>query len=203
MEKINVKPYAAMGAIHCGIDCVRGLQAKYPEELKDLGKIRKITMEMGEATYAHGGWDAKRPLQSIGTQMSSKYVAACQLLDGQVLPPQFSEKNLDRDAIWSLVDKIECVHNIGFDEEKASFRQRVTFNFEDSQASVSETREEPRGLSPPLSNEETMAKWRQMTAGLIDAGRQEEIKKTVLSLDKVDDIASLATLLAGRTGNAE
>ena len=177
-----------MAATHCPIDCVSALQEAHPDDLADLHNISKITMEMAEAALAHGGWDAKRPLQAIGAQMSDKFCAACQLIDRQVLPPQFSSENLNRDTIWELVGKTFCVHNPQFDEEKAVYRTRVTIEFDDGRAAISATKEAARGVAPPLSNEEILAKWRRMTEGLIDTERRARTEEMVLGLDRVLDI---------------
>jgi aconitate decarboxylase len=102
---VRVKPYAVMAGTHPTVDCVRKLQEEHPEQMKDLGAITSIKLEMGEAAFHHGGWKAERPLTSTGAQMSNAYVAATQLVDGQVLPTQFRHNKLETDNVWSLVDK--------------------------------------------------------------------------------------------------
>jgi len=201
LEKIVVKVYASMGATHAAIDCVRALQEKHPDLMKDVGDMSKIKIEMAESSYKHGGWKGERPLAPIGAQMNTAYVAACQIVDGQVLPAQFSKKNLDRDAIWSLVDKTECVHNPEMDHGPV-YQQRATVEFRSGRPSISELIEAPRGAGVPTSNEDVLAKRRHMTQGVIDVERRDKIEKMILNLEDVDDITSLVSLLAGKTANA-
>jgi aconitate decarboxylase len=67
---VGVKPYAAMVGTYPTVDCVEKLQEEYPEQMKDLGAITSIELEMGEAAFHHGGWKAERPLTSTGAQMA-------------------------------------------------------------------------------------------------------------------------------------
>ncbi|CBF73564.1 hypothetical protein AN7940.2 [Aspergillus nidulans FGSC A4] len=60
-----------------------GIKNEYPDKMKDLSKIKKITFEMSESAYKHGGWPAQRPLTVTGAQMSCAYAAPVQLIDGQ------------------------------------------------------------------------------------------------------------------------
>jgi 2-methylcitrate dehydratase PrpD len=43
--------------------------------------------------------------------MSNSYVAATQMVDGQVLAAQFRYDKFERDLVWDLVDKITCIHS--------------------------------------------------------------------------------------------
>src|ERR1700739_3170156 len=95
---IKVKLYAAMGGLHGAIDAARQLrQSVVPED------ISKIDITVGETIYKHGWWKPDRPLTPIGAQMNIGYATAAALLDGNVLPEQFTPARLDYDAIWSVI----------------------------------------------------------------------------------------------------
>lgn len=196
---IRVKPYAAMAGTHGTIDCVALLQEKYPKEMQDFDAIKKITIEMPLAIFKHGGWEAKRPLTTTGAQMSNAYVAAVQLVDKHVLAAQFRHELLDRDEIWTLVEKVECIQNDKL--ELGKWSQKATVELKDGRKLVEEIKA-PKGVDPPCSNEDIVNKWRLLADSVIDAKRRDEIEKVVLGLDKVDDIAVLIDLLAGITANA-
>ncbi|GAE00238.1 conserved hypothetical protein [Paecilomyces variotii No. 5] len=194
-EGIRVKPHASMAGTHCTIDTIAGLQKDHPEELKDLSEIINITIEMSEAAFKHGGWTATRPLTATGAQMSCAYVAAVQLLDGQVLPQQFHRDLLNRDSIWRLVENTRCYYTPELGEK---YEQRVTITFNNG-SSISKTMDAPRGVEPPLTNDEILEKFRTFTRGLIDNKRQEAIENLVLGLEDVNDVSSLDEVLAGLT----
>src|ERR1700719_3147297 len=64
-ERIAVKAYACMGLLHAAIDAALELRPKV-----DVSQIQRIDIDMGEAPYAHGGWEDERPLQVVGAQMN-------------------------------------------------------------------------------------------------------------------------------------
>ncbi|KIW12128.1 hypothetical protein PV08_09403 [Exophiala spinifera] len=200
---VNVKAYAAMAGTHCTIDCMRELQNKYPSQMKDLTRIEHIIIEMGEASYHHGGWQANRPLAAIGAQMNNAYVGATQLVDGVVLPPQFADDMLDRNEVWDLVAKTECRESHDF---KQKFAQRVTITFVEDEAGQGQEHlvvelPGPKGVVPELSNQEIVEKWRALAATVIDNARREKIEDLVLNLESCSDINNLIELLAPLTRN--
>ena len=206
IDQIVVKPYASMAATHGTIDCIIALQKKYSVEISDLKKIRRITVEMSGPAFKKGGWVPKRPLTVTGAQMSCIYAATMQLLDGQVQPAQFAPSQLERDEVWTLISKIQCVHNADFDENAvAAWQQRIHLELEVNECREGKTLTElipaPRGNIVPLSNDEILAKWRHTTQGVIDAERQAAIETIVLRLEEVDNMAQLAQLLFDRTAN--
>lgn len=199
---IIVKPYASMAATHATVDCITELQRKHPEELKDFANIRGITVEMSEPAFRKGGWLAKRPLTCTGAQMSAAYAAAVQLIDGQVLPTQFGQPQMDRDEVWDLVNKIQCVHNPEFSVDKIkAWHQRVIVDLANDRPALQQLVLAPKGINPPLSNEEVLSKWRKITEGVIKEDRRQKIEDLVLGIEDLIDVAELVELLVGRTEN--
>ncbi|KAL3429634.1 hypothetical protein BDV09DRAFT_180068 [Aspergillus tetrazonus] len=197
LGNIRVKPYAAMAGTHSSIDAMAALQKKYPDKMKDLSKIKKITFEMSESAYKHGGWPAQRPLTATGAQMSCAYAAAVQLIDGQVLTEQFQDSLLNRDELWELIGKIECRQA---EESGNVMSQRATVKFNDG-TEVSKFVAAAKGVDPPLSNREIVDKFRTFTKALIPEERQRKIEETVLGLEGMEDISELENLLAGLTSS--
>lgn len=192
LESIRVKPHASMAGTHCTIDTVEALQKRYPAKLSDFINILCIKIEMSEPAFKHGGWKAHRPLTATGAQMSCAYAAAVQIVDAQVTPKEFHRDMIDRDSIWALVDKTECVHS---PELGGKFEQRITITFADGEI-ISETMQAPKGVNPALSNQEILQKFRKYTTGLIDGKTQETIEKLVLDMENLKDISVLQDLLA-------
>src|SRR6202140_4586559 len=92
-DRIAVKAYAAMGLLHAAIDAALQLR----EDKVRANQIERVDIDMPEAAYGHGGWQAVRPLQPIGAQMNVAYAVAVALLDGDVLIDQFAEKRINSD----------------------------------------------------------------------------------------------------------
>src|SRR6476660_10226760 len=126
-DRIAVKAYAAMGLLHAAIDAALQLRS---EDKVPAGRIERIDIDMPEAAYGHGGWQAVRPLEAIGAQMNVAYAVAVALLDGEVLIDQFSRARIDGDDVWNLIDRTKTHHEKAYDElpvnERLTTRVRVT-----------------------------------------------------------------------------
>ncbi|KUJ11500.1 putative immune-responsive protein [Mollisia scopiformis] len=195
-ENVKLKPYSAMAATHPTIDCIRNLQEQDKEKMQDLDNIESITLEMGDVSYSHGGFEVQRPLTSVGAQMSCMYVAVTQMVDKEVMPQQFRQDMLDRDVTWGLVEKMKCKLN----KEWKGFEQQAELKFKDGttiQAHVVST----RGVDPELSNGEIVEKYRGLMKGVIDDETRDEIERLCLGLDGCDDMMKLCELLGGVTKN--
>src|SRR5271154_14615 len=126
-DRIAVKAYAAMGLLHAAIDAALQLRS---EDKVQADQIERIDIDMPEAAYGHGGWKAVRPLQPIGAQMNVAYAVAVALLDGEVLIDQFSEKRINSDDVWNLIDRTETRHEKAYDQlpvdDRLTTRVRLT-----------------------------------------------------------------------------
>ena len=195
--KVRVKPYAAMAATHGVVDCVRKLQEEHGDEMRDLEGIENVRMTMGEVAFHHGGFEISRPITTVGSQMSSNYVAATQMVDKEVMPRQFRHDMLERDEVWTLVRKIRCVEN----KEKAhKWKTVIEVKWKDGREARVEVHA-ARGVNPELSNEEIVDKFRAITRDVIDDERREQIEKACAGIEELDDVMALGALLAGNTKN--
>lgn len=127
--------------------------------------------------------------------MSCAYVACTQLIDHQVLPPQFRLENLDRDNVWALVKKTKCVL-----DDNTLWGQKLEIKFADGKSIKVEV-QGARGDQPELSNEEIVEKWRGLMKGTIGDGRRDQIEEEVLGLGELKEFAVLGKLLDGLTEN--
>src|ERR1700751_4411715 len=103
----------------------------------------------------------ERPLTPIGAQMNIGYATAAALLDGNVLPEQFTAARLDADDVWALI----AATTVHLDESLADadiperFRTDVAVTTRDG--AVHRTRVvQPHGApADPVTNEELVAKF--------------------------------------------
>jgi aconitate decarboxylase len=193
-DRIAVKAYAAMGLLHAAIDAALQLRS---EDKAPADQIERIDIDMPEAAYGHGGWQAVRPLEPIGAQMNVAYAVAVALLDGEVLIDQFSNKRINSDDVWSLIDRTRTHHEKAYDQlpvdERLTTRVRLTLKDGSTRDKVVT---HPRGAGDrALTNADIVDKYRSLTRSVIPADRQTAIEKTVLNLDALDDISELTALL--------
>jgi VCBS repeat-containing protein len=193
-QRIAVKPYAAMGLLHAAIDAALKLRATGKVV---IDQIERIDIDMPEAAYSHGGWQATRPLMTIGAQMNVAYAVAVALLDGSVLIDQFSDRRINSDDVWRLITRTHTHHEKSYDALPASQRltTRVLITFHDG-TTHQQVVTHPRGTGDhQLTNAQIVDKYRRLTHKVIGRRRQESIQRTVLGLETVDDIAILTGML--------
>ncbi|KAH7181192.1 hypothetical protein DER46DRAFT_631740 [Fusarium sp. MPI-SDFR-AT-0072] len=195
---IMIKPYAAMAGTHPSIDCIRHLQEQNPDRMKRFDGIKKIDILLGEAAFHHGGWRAVKPLTATGAQMSNSFTAATQIVHGQGLMPQFTPDMLVDEDVWRLVDLTECKLHITDGDSIGC--QEVRIRFEDGTV-LHHSVLSVFGVEPPLSNDNIVAKWRQLTKGIVENEVVEKIEEIVLSLEEQDDFVTLFELIRQTSKN--
>ena len=193
-DRIAVKAYAAMGLLHAAIDAALQLRSK---DKVPAGQTERIDIDMPEAAYGHGGWQAVRPLEPIGAQMNVAYAVAVALLDGEVLIDQFSQARINRDDVWNLIDRTNTHHEKAYDQlpvdQRLTTRVRLTLKDGSTRDKVVA---HPRGTGDRrFTNADIVDKYRSLTHSVISADRQSAIEKAVLHLDALDDISELTALL--------
>ena len=193
-DRIAVKAYAAMGLLHAAIDAALQLRSK---DKVPAGQTERIDIDMPEAAYGHGGWQAVRPLEPIGAQMNVAYAVAVALLDGEVLIDQFSQARINRDDVWNLIDRTNTHHEKAYDQlpvdQRLTTRVRLTLKDGSTRDKVVA---HPRGTGDRrFTNADIVDKYRSLTHSVIPANRQTAIEKAVLNLDALNDISELTTLL--------
>src|SRR6201998_3513393 len=181
-----------MGLLHARIDAALQLRLEVRAE-----QIERIDIDMPEAAYGQGGGKAVRPLEPIGAQINIAYAVAVALLDGAVLIEQFSQKRINSDDVWNLIDRTHTHHEIAFDQLPVDDREttRVRLTLKDG-STRDKTVAHPRGTGDRvLTNADIVDKYRSLTRSVISADRQSAIEKTVLAVDSLDDISELTELL--------
>ena len=196
---IMVKSYAAMGGLHGAIEAARDLRSSVAPD-----DISKIDITVGETIYKHGWWQPERPLTAIGAQMNIGYATAAALLDGNVLPEQFTPARLDADDIWSLI----AATTVHLDESLAKaditekFRTEVAVTTRDGTVHRARVVQPHGAPADPVTNEELVAKFHALADRVTNRGRAEAIERAVVGLEALDDTDALIDLLADPVAGA-
>ncbi len=199
VERIAIKPYAAMGALHAPLDAIFAIRARRP---LDPAAIASVDILMSHAGYHHGWWEAERPLTPIGAQMHVGYALAAAIVDGAAMVRQFTPKRIDADDLWALIPKIRAHHEPAYDESKMTRgAAKVVVRFTDGS---SETEEVPlaRTIAAPLPRANVIEKFHVLTNGLMERSRAERIVSMVMNIEGLGDVSELQAELAGDVGGA-
>jgi 2-methylcitrate dehydratase PrpD len=194
-ELIMIKSYAAQGGLHGPIQAALELRAEYGI---DPSSIARVDVTVGDAIYKHGWWKPERPLTPTGAQMNIGYAVAVALLDGQVLPPQFTPGRLDADDVWTLIERTDVHHDNGIDAgpEQERFTTALCITLNDGTRLQRRLAQPHGGPADPVSNAEIVDKFRQLTTPCLTPGRLDAVQNAVLGLDDADDLDHLIDLLA-------
>ncbi|OBH16371.1 MmgE/PrpD family protein [Mycobacterium sp. E3247] len=196
---IMVKSYAAMGGLHAAIDAARRMRKSIAPQ-----DISKIDITVGETIYKHGWWRPQRPLTPVGAQMNIGYATAAALLDGNVLPEQFTPARLDSDDIWSLIAATsvhldESLTHAGITEK---FRTDVAVTTHDGTVHRARVALPHGAPNDPVTNDELVRKFHSLADRVTRRARAEAIERAVLNLDDLDDVEQLTDLLAAPVAGA-
>jgi len=194
--RIAVKPeYSAMAGTHSAIEGAIRLR-QMPGFRTD--RVRSIRIGVVEAMLHHGGFRLERPAAPIGAQMSHCYVVAVTLLDGSPSVPQFSPERINRDDVWSLLERIEVYRDPEIETrgEEGRWGTRLTVTFTDGRTEEVEVRYPKGGARSPLSNEEILRKYDRLTSLVMDIKDAERLKALILDLENCNDVSELSHLLS-------
>jgi 2-methylcitrate dehydratase PrpD len=196
---IMVKSYAAMGGLHGAIDAARRLRGSIAPQ-----DISKIDITAGETIYKHGWWRPQRPLTPIGAQMNIGYATAAALLDGNVLPEQFTPGRLDSDDIWSLIaaTTVHLEESLTHADITEKFRTDVAVTTRDGAVHRARVAQPHGAPTDPVTNDELVAKFHALADRVTSPGRAEAIERAVVNIDDLDDVNRLADLLAAPVAGA-
>lgn len=199
LTRICIKPYSCMGGLHTSVDAMR--------ELRDRGieaaDIEKIRIGLPKAMHSHGGWRAERPLVSIGAQMNVAYAVAVTALEGTAFVPQFAPEVLDSDRVWALIEKTETYHEPRFDElgEEGRWSTTLSVTTIDGNTHTVERRHPLGSPSNPLSTQDVVHKFRELTKLVLTEGEQEAVVDAVMGLREAADTRELIAALSVEAGD--
>jgi 2-methylcitrate dehydratase PrpD len=103
LDTTSIKPYSCCGSTHAYVDAALELRRRLgspwnPQRRVKIGTSKVVDVQCG-FDYA--------PSSALNAQMSLRYVVAAALMDGQALPPQFSDARIAEPALTALAARLE------------------------------------------------------------------------------------------------
>jgi 2-methylcitrate dehydratase PrpD len=111
LEATSIKPYCCCGSTHSYVDAALQLREKLgtPWDVK-----RKVRVGVANVVNVQCGFDYQ-PSSALNAQMSLRYVVAATLVEGQALPPQFTDEKMGDPRLVELAQSIELVPDAKLD----------------------------------------------------------------------------------------
>jgi 2-methylcitrate dehydratase PrpD len=189
---VGFKIHAACASAHTIID---GLDVLMQRGLT-ADNLELLTIHMTGKAARNVGWQYQ-PGGVVAAQMNGYYAAASKLLDGQVSAAQYADRKLADPATLAMIERMRIVHDPALDAGGTAKRHasRIEATLSNGET-LSVFTEQRRGSSHlPLTQDEVIGKFRNLTASVLDAAAIEELLALVLSIDTQPDMTQLSRLL--------
>jgi 2-methylcitrate dehydratase len=191
----TIKKYNAVihsqSAIHCMIELVR--QHKF-----DPSKVVSIEAEVTRITYDFTGGGLYGIDKEIRTKEqadhSLPYLLAVAMLDGDVMPAQFTPERIVRSDVQTLLKAVSAKPNLEYTMQyPRRMPAKITVRLKDGTTFEHEVQGFPGLPSQPFTWEDSVEKFDRLVAGRADNTLCQEIKEAVRMLDgiQVKDLMKL------------
>jgi 2-methylcitrate dehydratase len=199
----TIKKYNAMihtqSAVHCMVELVRQNRADLSvAEGFNPGQVASIAAEVTQMTYdfAGGGLYGVDKEVRIKEQADHNlsYLLAVALLDGNVMPAQFTPERINRSDVQALLKKVSAKPNQAYTEQyPRRMPAKITVRLQDGTIFEHEVEDYPGLPCHPFTWEDSVKKFDQLVTGRIDDYLSEDIKDAVRSLEsiRVTDLTKL------------
>ena len=193
---VRLKYYACVGTNHTPLDLLRELRAERGFGADD---VQKLVVHGPQTLVEHSGWTYAPGGGFTAAQMNLGYCLAVELLEGDCFVDQFSTDRLDDPARLALAARVAVVHDPAITARGPKYRQmaRLEVHLKDG-TRLERMREIGRHKVEFGSDAEVIGKFETLASRALPAGQVVELRDAVLGLEKLDDTAKLAALLAVR-----
>jgi 2-methylcitrate dehydratase len=199
----TIKKYNAMihtqSAVHCMVELVRQNRAALSiADGFNPSQVASIAAEVPQMTYDFSGGG----LYGVDKEVRIKeqadhnlgYLLAVALLDGNVMPAQFTPERINRSDVQALLKKVLAKPNQAYTEQyPRRMPAKITVRLQDGTIFEHEVQDYPGLPCHPFTWEDSVEKFDQLVTGRIDDYLSEDIKDAVRSLEniRVKDLTKL------------
>jgi len=111
LDETSIKPYSCCGSTHSYVDAAYELRRRLGTP---WNAQRRVRVGLAKVVDVQCGFDYV-PGSALNAQMSLRYVVAAALVDGQALPPQFTDDRIADPRLVELAESIELVPDAKLD----------------------------------------------------------------------------------------
>ncbi len=183
----SIKKYNSMihtqSAVHCMVELATRNKV-------DPGKVVSIEAEVFQLAYDFAGGGLYGIDRVIRTKEqadhSLPYLLAVALLDGDVMPAQFTPDRIAKPDVQALLKKVSVRLNHEYTEEyPGKMPAKITVRFQDGKVLEHEVQDYPGLASRPFTWEESVEKFDRLVSDRVEAGLSHEIKDAVRSVEDI------------------
>ena len=197
-DAVGYKKYPCCGAMHGALDIFCEIIKRFdikPEEVKELNVVLNMLAELSL-------WKNRTIENHVDAQFSTAYVfavAAHQIELGHKWQAEETVKSPEIAAFMKKINVFTPASN-QYDEKKAVVEVIVQDN--NTREGKRYTERDVRHVSGVMNDKELCAKFETNAEGILSPQKIEDALRTILSLEKVDDIARLMGLFSVHKNHA-
>ena len=195
--RIDVKRHASLGTNFASIDAI---EAMMQEKGLKAADVEAITVHATQATVSHGHWHYV-PTGLTSAQMNLGFSMAMQLIEGQAFVDQMVDANIARPDLVELANRVNAVRDVAREQMPPQYHRgaRVEVGLKNGEKLEKTVDFFIGSHHRPLTQDQVVAKFRNLTARTLPADSMARIEDTVFNLERAQEVATLSKILRGET----
>lgn len=183
VARCYIKPHACCRHLHPGLDAVMAVAREEGLAAADIAGVDVGTYAIA-AGHAHGGWE-----DMAAAQMNYRFCMALAMAGGRVGIAEFDPAHLRDPSLADLAERVSVTVDDGCEADYPRLRSARVSVRTTSGARHERYVDEPLGSARhPLADDALDAKFAELAAPVIGAGKAAALKAAVRGLDTLADV---------------
>ena len=189
---IGWKMYACCGHTHQAIEAALSLRKEYSIRPEDIDFVEVLTYEVSGLDWGTCG----KPQNAVEGQFNFPYVVATALIEGEVFLDQFSQKNLDRDDINDLAERVIVrIDEQSTKEYPSVWSSEVIIHLRNGSILDRRSIGAKGDKDHPLNFNEAQNKFNAITSNHLSETQREQLGSFIAHLENAVDLRKMYELL--------
>jgi 2-methylcitrate dehydratase PrpD len=189
---IEIKKYPCCGSTHLALDATSRILGRESVEPLDVDRIEVLVDFDPPRSLIH-----ERPKTALQGKFSMQYCLAAALLDRKIGLGTFTDQQVLRPEVQSLIPRVTMRRVPGYEGQKSwtEAYNQVELHLKDGRVLTERADRIPEGALRGVTMDEIEAKFRDCASAVLTSGATEELVDSLGRLEEVEDIRHPAGLL--------
>ena len=197
VTRTGVKPHACCRYNQGPIDCLLEIGKSNDFQAMDIEEVKIGVLSQGMRLVAEPVEAKRNPKSVVDMQFSMPFAAAVALSYGSASLNEYAIGIPDRPEVRHIMDRVQCVTDPKLDAQTPKlFPAWAEVRTSDGRTMRSELTYPKGDPENPVTWDEMRTKFNLLSASVISSQRQKEIISAIDSLEQMDDVRQLASLLS-------
>ena len=197
VTRTSVKPHACCRYNQGPIDCLLEIGKSNDFQAMDIEEVKIGVLSQGMRLVAEPVEAKRNPKSVVDMQFSMPFAAAVALSYGSASLNEYAIGIPDRPEVRHIMDRVQCVTDPKLDAQTPklfpAWAEVRTSNGRTMRSELTYPKGDPEN---PVTWDEMRTKFNLLSAPVISSQRQEKIISAIDSLEQMDDVRQLASLLS-------